>query len=222
MTDRVVEGPHPGLPPTGEGGVGALRAGLGPDVIFETVVTTVAADGTPHIAPMGVRYRDDEVLLMPFKPSTTHANIIASGAAVLNILTDTRVFAGCVTGRRAWPIQPVEHVNGVRLACALRHIELRLAHQDDDAQRPVLHMARVHAATHAEFHGFNRAQAAVIEGAVLVSRLHMLAPQKVDGEMAYLQIAIDKTASAHEHEAWGWLLDAVQRHRAALAKGAAA
>ena len=27
------------------------------DVIFETVVTTVAADGKPHVAPMGVRYR---------------------------------------------------------------------------------------------------------------------------------------------------------------------
>ena len=192
------------------------------DVIFETVVTTVAADGTPHVAPMGVRYRDDQVLLMPFKPSTTHDHIIATGVAVLNILTDTRVFAGCVTGRRAWPTLPAEHVAGVRLASALRHLELRLARQDDDAQRPVLHMAIVHAATHADFNGFNRAQAAVIEGAVLVSRLHMLAPQKVDVEMAYLQIAIDKTASAHEHEAWGWLMEAVQRHRAALATGGAA
>ena len=222
MKNSVVEDPHPGLPPKREGVSGALRAEPGPDVIYETVVTTVAADGTPHIAPMGVRYRDEQVLLMPFKPSTTHANIVASGVAVLNILTDTRVFAGCVTGRRAWPTQPTEHINGVRLACALRHIELRLVRADDDAQRPVLHMARVHAATHAEFDGFNRAQAAVIEGAVLVSRLHMLAAQKVDAEMAYLQIAIDKTASAHEHEAWGWLLEAVQRHRAGLAKGAAA
>ena len=221
MKNSVVEDPHPGLPPKGEGVNSALRAELANDVIFETVVTTVALDGTPHIAPMGVRYRDDQVLLLPFKPSTTHANIIASGSAVLNILTDTRVFAGCVTGRRAWPTQPAEHISGVRLACALRHIELRLARQDDDAQRPVLHMARVHAATHAEFHGFNRAQAAVIEGAVLVSRLHMLAPQKVDVEMAYLQIAIDKTASANEHEAWGWLVEAVQQYRAGLAKGGA-
>ena len=214
--------PHPGLPPEGEGVNCALRASLMHDVIFETVVTTVAADGTPHVAPMGVRYRADQVVLMPFKPSTTHDNIIATGVAVLNILTDSRVFAGCVTGRRHWPTLPAEKIAGVRLACALRHVELRLAQRDDDAQRPVLHMARVHAATHAEFNGFNRAQAAVIEGAVLVSRLHMLAPQKVDAEMAYLQIAIDKTASANEHEAWGWLTDAVQRHRAGLANGDAA
>ena len=190
------------------------------DVIFETVVTTVAADGKPHVAPMGVRYVDDAVALMPFRPSTTLDNIIATGHAVLNLLTDTRVFAGCVTGRRDWPTRPAEKIAGVRLACALRHVELQLAEriddlQRDDAQRPVLRMARVHAATHADFIGFNRAQAAVVEGAVLVSRLHMLPPSKVATEMAYLQIAIDKPASPEEREAWGWLIEAVQRHRAA-------
>ena len=80
-------------------------------------------------------------------------------------------------------------------------------------------MARVHEVAHAPFIGFNRAQAAVIEGAVLVSRLHMLPPEKIDAEMGYLQIAIDKTASATEREAWAWLREAVERHRAG-AKGA--
>ena len=73
------------------------------DVIYETVISTVARDGTPHVAPMGVRYRvtgtGSDVILMPFKPSTTLANIVASRHAVLNIVTDTRVFAGSVTGR---------------------------------------------------------------------------------------------------------------------------
>ena len=188
------------------------------DVIYETVVSTVARDGTPHVAPMGVRYRRTEtgsdVILMPFKPSTTLANIVADGHAVLNIVTDTRVFAGSVTGRRAWPLQPAEHIAGVRLACALNHVELALAELHDDPQRPVLRMARVFEAQHAPYIGFNRAQAAVIEGAVLVSRLHMLPAAKVDAEMSYLQIAIDKTAGPEEHEAWGWLTEAVARHRA--------
>ena len=191
------------------------------DVIFETVVTTVAPDGTPHVAPMGVRYREGagggEIILMPFKPSTTHDNIAATGHAVLNIVLDTRVFAGSVTGRRDWPVLPAEKIVGVRLACALSHIELHLAQRIEDVQRPVLHMARVHQATHGSYAGFNRAQAAVIEGAVLVSRLHMLPAAKVDAEMAYLQIAIDKTAAPEEREAWGWLLAAVQDHRAASA-----
>jgi hypothetical protein len=191
------------------------------DVIFETVISTVAPDGAPHVAPMGIRYRPTEagsdVILMPFKPSTTLANIVANGHAVLNIVADTRVFAGSVTGRRNWPVRPAERIEGVRLACALNHVELELAELQDDAQRPVLRMARVFEVSHAPYIGFNRAQAAVIEGAVLVSRLHMLAAAKVDAEMRYLQIAIDKTAGPEEQEAWGWLTEAVARHRAAAA-----
>lgn len=181
--------------------------------IFETVVTTQSPDGVPHVAPMGVRYQDERVVLMPFKPSTTLANILATRSAVLNLVTDTRVFAGCVTGRREWPLAPAQRIAGQRLACALRHVELQLAEHVDDAQRPVLRMARVHEASHADFLGLNRAQAAVVEGAVLVSRLHMLSLEKIDSEMAYLQIAIDKTAGPGEHEAWGWLREAVAAHR---------
>lgn len=184
------------------------------DMIFETVVTTLSPEGQAHVAPMGIRYRADEVVLMPYRPSTTLDNIVATGRAVLNIVVDTRVFAGCVTGRQVWDTIAAERIAGVRLACALSHTELRLVSRADEAQRTVLRLARVHEATHAPFIGLNRAQAAVVEGAVLISRLHMLPPDKVDSEMAYLQIAIDKTAGPAEQEAWRWLREAVARHRA--------
>lgn len=183
------------------------------DVIFETVVTTLSTEGVPHVAPMGIRYQGDEVVLMPYRPSTTLDNIAATGHAVLNVVVDTRVFAGSVTGRKVWDTLPTEQIPGVRLACALSHVELRLVSRQDEEQRTVLRLARVHAVVHAPFVGINRAQAAVVEGAVLVSRLGRLPPSKVDSEMAYLQIAIDKTAGPEEHEAWGWLREAVAKHR---------
>ncbi|NBQ85175.1 MAG: DUF447 family protein, partial [Methylophilaceae bacterium] len=65
--------------------------------------------------------------------------------------------------------------------------------------------------------GYNRAQAAVIELCVLVSRLNRLSIEKIEAEMAYLQIAIDKTAGEQELEAWTWLLEAVENHKALLA-----
>jgi hypothetical protein len=70
-------------------------------------------------------------------------------------------------------------------------------------------MERVAMCTDAPFTGFNRAQAAVIEGAVLVSRLTMLTREKVESEIAYLSIAIDKTAGPSEQQAWQWLMEAV-------------
>jgi hypothetical protein len=183
-------------------------------MIHETIVTTISARTEPHVAPMGVRYEDDIVVLMPFKPSRTYDNVLGVGCAVVNFTADTRVFAGCVTGRRDWPCIAADVVDGVRLEGALAHAELRLAEHIDDPTRPVLRMRRVHERVHAGFAGFNRAQAAIIEGAVLVSRLHLLPRDKIESEMAYLQIAVDKTAGPRELEAGGWLREAVTKRYA--------
>lgn len=193
-------------------------------MIYETVVTTVDREGRPHVAPFGVRYRGKEVVLMPFRPSATLDNIRASGHAVLNLTTDVRVFAGAVCARwlgaREWPLVATTAVPGLRLASALAHSELEIVHDDDHDERPTLRFARVKDETHAPFAGFNRAQAAVIEGAVLVSRLHMLPPEKIDAEVEYLRIAIDKTAGDEEREAWGWLMAAVGKQREAAPREA--
>jgi hypothetical protein len=188
-------------------------------MVHETIVTTAAPDGHPHVAPMGARYeaRDegDFVVLSPFRPSVTLDNIVASRAAVLNFTTDVRIFAGCVTRLATdWPTRAASRVASVRLAESLAHAELELDELRDDEERPVLRMKCVHRENHAPFTGFNRAQAAVVEGAILVSRLFMLPADKVDREMAYLQIAIDKTAGEAERTAWGWLTAAIARHRA--------
>ncbi|MEX3935196.1 DUF447 domain-containing protein [Paraburkholderia phymatum] len=178
-------------------------------MIHETVVTTVTPDGTPHIAPMGVRHEGDTFILMPFLPSATYDNVVLTGCAVVNFTTDVSVFAGCVTGRRAWPTVPVHNVPCVRLDDTLAHAELRLVSINGDPRRPTLVMQCVAMCTNAPFTGFNRAQAAVIEGAVLVSRLAMLPREKIESEIAYLSIAIGKTAGPCEQQAWQWLMEAV-------------
>lgn len=187
-------------------------------MIFETVVSTLSAAGEVHLAPMGVRYEGEGdaavVVLMPFKPSKTLDNILATRRAVLNLTDDVRVFAGCVTGRRDWPTVALEGFDGRRLQDVLAWVELTLTGDQDDAMRPTLRMRRGREGVLGAFPGFNRAQAAVIEGAVLVSRLGMLPREKVESEMDYLQIAIDKTAGARELEAWDWLYAAVQAFHA--------
>jgi hypothetical protein len=214
-----------------------------PELIHEAVITTVSPAGVVHVAPMGVRYYGDIVVLMPFRPSTTLVNIEATGRAVLNLITDVRVFAGCVTGRKLWPTVALPALPGdrsptctaddmhdnmhdnapdvappdQRLACALGHEQLRLVAHSQDEQRPVLRLQRAAAAQHAFFPGMNRAQAAVVEGAVLISRLFMLPREKLESEWRWLQIAIDKTAGPAELEAWGWLDVALRAHLADLA-----
>ncbi len=47
---------------------------------------------------------------------------------------------------------------------------------------------------------------AVLECAILLTRLHMLPRDKIEREIAYLAIAIEKTAGPEEREAWSWLM----------------
>jgi len=182
-------------------------------MINETIITTLNEDGSVHIAPMGVRREDEFLVIAPFKPSTTLNNLERSGQAVMNMTDDVRIFAGCLTGHYDWPTVDTSAIVGKRLAAALSHIEIEVAHQEGDDIRPVFYCSEKLQETHAPFMGLNRAKAAVLEAAVLVSRLHMLPDEKIDDEIVYLQIAIDKTASEHELEAWAWLMNRIRTFR---------
>ncbi|MGD9511934.1 MAG: DUF447 domain-containing protein [Geminicoccaceae bacterium] len=177
--------------------------------IRESIVTTTSEDGSAHVAPLGVIEDGQFLVIAPFHPSTTLANLRRTPHACVNYTTDVRVFAGCVSRRRRdWPVVPADR-SGWRLEGALAHSEVEVVDTVEDEQRPRFRCRVIHEASHAPFHGFNRAQAAVVEAAILVSRLHMLPPEKIESELRYLQIAIDKTAGETEREAWGWLMAAV-------------
>jgi hypothetical protein len=183
-------------------------------MIQETIVTTLSFYAVAHIAPMGVHVvADGHLLIMPFRPSTTLENILATGCAVLNHTDDVRVFAGCLTGRRLWPLVDAVQVPVPRLANCLSHVELELDRVVEDAVRPRLYCKPLYEANHSPFKGFNRAQLAVLEAAILVSRLHLLPWDKVESELAYLRIAFEKCAGEREIEAWGWLMEKVEAHR---------
>jgi len=184
-------------------------------MIRETIITSCSPQGIVHIAPMGVHVLDGEMLIMPFRPSTTLDNVLATRSAVINYTDDVRVFAGCLTGRRDWPLLPAECIPGQWLAEALAHAELELVRWEEDELRPKLYCRVVHEANHAPFRGFNRAQFSVLEAAILVSRLHMLPWDKIESELAYLRIGLDKTAGPNELEAWGWLMDTIDAFKRA-------
>ncbi|HMK14641.1 MAG TPA: DUF447 domain-containing protein [Burkholderiales bacterium] len=187
-------------------------------MIFETIVTSQAKDGRIHVAPMGIREDNGFIVLAPFRPSTTLDNVLDNGYAVVNYCDDVRIFAGCITGRRDWPTVPADKAHCVRLESALAHSELKLVRIEEDELRPKLFCQVVHRVSHAPFRGFNRAQAAVLEAAILVSRLHLLPWEKIEAEVKYLTIAIEKTAGPAEREAWGWLMEKINAHRALLAQ----
>lgn len=179
-------------------------------MIQETLVTTQNSAGLAHIAPMGIHLDGDGFIILPFRPSTTLENLLETSVAVLNYCDDVRIFAGCLTGRRDWPLQAAEKVDAQVLVGALAHTEVEVVRIEDDATRPKVFCKAVHTVNHKPFMGYNRAQFAVLEAAILVSRLQMLPMAKIEAELAYLQIGFDKTAGEREREAWAWLMAAIE------------
>jgi hypothetical protein len=185
--------------------------------INEIILITECEDGSPYIAPFGVRERDGLILIAPFRPSVSLDNLLSGRRATINTSDDVRVFAGALTGRRNWPVQ--DKAGALVLESALAYKTLKLEKVEDDTQRPQLYLKVTREEMLKPFQGYNRAQAAVLELCVLVSRLNMLPIEKISSEMDYLRIAIEKTAGDLEQESWGWLVEAVENHCAQLSGG---
>ncbi|XSG82738.1 MAG: DUF447 domain-containing protein [Methyloligella sp. ZOD6] len=186
-------------------------------MIRECIVTTSNAEGEIHIAPLGLIEDGGNWIVAPFHPSTTLKNLRENPFAVANFTDDVLIFAGCLTGRKDWPTVPADEVPGARLAETLAHMELAVDRIEEDELRPRFSCRVVKTVNHAPFGGMNRAKSAVLEAAILASRLKMLPREKVDQEIDYLTIAIEKTAGPREREAWDLLMakiDAFYRNAA--------
>src|SRR5271156_2884923 len=167
-------------------------------MIRETIVTTIDAGGRVHVAPLGIIADGGQWILAPFRPSKTLDNLRAVPFAVANHTDDVRIYAGCLTGRREWATVACEETPAPRLKDCLAHISLRVVDVGEDEMRPRFHCEVERLVSHAPFAGFNRAQAAVIEAAILASRLHLLPREKIAREFAAPEIVLGKTAAPNE------------------------
>jgi uncharacterized protein len=179
-------------------------------VIIETIVTTIGSDGGVNIAPMGVEWADDVIVLKPFLETATYRNVTATGAAVVNLTDDVRVFARAAISNPDYPTVPAATVRGVVLADCCTWRELAVRSIDSTPPRSRIETAVVHRGARREFVGFNRASHAVLETAIYATRLHILSREFVESELARLQTIVDKTAGPREIEAMAILADYIR------------
>src|SRR5687768_10856202 len=185
-------------------------------MILETIVTTVDAGGAVNIAPMGVEWGADAIVLKPVLETATFRNVTAVGAAVVNLVDDVRVFARAAISNPSYPTTPAAVVTGVRLAGCCSWRELQVRSIDGTPPRSRIETAVVHRGVQREFIGFNRARHAVLEAAIYATRLHLLPREFITSELERLQVIVDKTAGPEEQEAMA-LLTAFVRDAAAPA-----
>ena len=176
-------------------------------MIIETIVTTTDASGVVNIAPMGVEWSGghEAPVLKPFLETTTYRNLVATRVAVMNLIDDVRVFARAAISNPDYPVVPAAVVRGVVLDAACSWRELVVQTIDSTPPRSRIDTEIVHRGFRREFIGFNRARHAVLETEIYATRVHMLARDFLEAELVRLQVIVDKTAGAAEHEAMALL-----------------
>jgi hypothetical protein len=179
-------------------------------VIIETIVTSMAADGSINFAPMGVDWGEEIIVLKPFLETTTFQNLRQSRAAVVNLTDDVMLFAQGAISSPQFPSIPAAVVRGVVLEAACSWREIEVAAIDDTPPRSRIEGRVVHVGFTREFLGFNRARHAVLEAAILATRTHLIPAEDIREEYARLQVIVDKTAGSREREAMAFLTEYVQ------------
>ncbi len=175
-------------------------------MIVEGVMTTRSPSGEVNIAPMGPMVDGDmrQLVLRPFTSSTTYRNLKATGQGVFHITDDVLLIARGAIGAKFGDeavTRPADVVDGVVLADACRYHEFRVVELDDSTERTHIVAEVVHTGRLRDFVGFNRARHAVLEAAILATRLHLTGAEPVVAEFERLQVMIDKTGGEREQQA---------------------
>jgi hypothetical protein len=151
----------------------------------------------PHVSADFARFT-----LRPFPTSNTYRNLLNHGEGVLHVTDDALLLAKAAIGAAVMPpVRPAAHVTGFVLADCCRYFEFRVKSVDTSAQRVSIEAEVVHAGRVRDFFGFNRAKHAVVEAAILATRLHLLPLAEVASEFAKLRVIVGKTGGPDEHAA---------------------
>ena len=184
-------------------------------VILEGIVTTLDEEGRANISPMGplVDPRFRELVLRPFQSSRTYRNLVREGEGVFHVVDDVELLAHAAVGEFAVspPLRPCPDLRGVILEDACRWYAFRVLERDDRGARSEMRCQVVSQGRLRDFFGFNRAKHAVVEAAILATRIGIVPDHVILGEFERLAVPVRKTAGDQERRAFEFLSNHVQQ-----------
>ncbi len=185
-------------------------------MIVEGLLTSINAAGQINIAPMGPIVQGDfeSLLLRPFRGSTTHSNLIETKTAVFHVVDRVDVIARAAISRLEKLPYTVAAtvVPGVVLTDCCRWFEVEITDIDTTNERSEMRAKVVHRGQLRPFFGLNRARHAVIEAAILATRVHMLPREQIESAMQFLAPAVAKTGGPEETSAFAMLHQHIDRY----------
>jgi uncharacterized protein len=181
-------------------------------MIIEGLMTTEAADGSPHLAPLGpvVDESLEQWLLRPFQSSNTFANLRRTGLGTFHVVDD---ILPVVQSALSLPVD-LEFIRneygGWIIASACHWYSLNIQQWDVSQSRAEAAAQVIASGNIRPFWGWNRAKHAVLEATILATRLHLNGPESIAEQLELLEVAVEKTAGPRETEAWNLVKDYIQ------------
>jgi hypothetical protein len=174
-------------------------------MILEGIVTTISGKGTLNVAPMGPTVDEgmQAFVLRPYRTARTYENLKEHPEGVLHVTDDVLLLARAAIGAldQLPKIGPARHVCGFVLNDCCRYYEFRIDHFDEAGERASFHARVVHSEQVRDFFGFNRAKHAVVEAAILASRIHLLPASEIQTELDKFETIVRKTGGTQESDA---------------------
>ena len=189
-------------------------------MIVECIVTTIDRQGGVNIAPMGPTIDEsesfDRFTLRPYQTSKTFSNLNATRAGVLHVGDDVLLFAKAAVSEvdaATLETEPARAVRGLILKNCKRYYEFVVDAIDDREPRAIVRARTVATGRFGDFVGFNRAAFAVIEAAILATRVDLLPRDTIVADLARLRPIVDKTGGTRAAQAFAFLEDYVINHQ---------
>lgn len=172
-------------------------------MILESIVTTTNADGSTNVAPMGPIVEEasyETFVLRPFKTSTTYINLDRSHCGVMHITDDVTLFVdGALNTFEKCPeLVETTQIKGMRLLDCCRFFEFKVESVDASRERTEISCRIIHQQEIRPFWGFNRAKHALLEMAILATRIQILEADEINEQLTYLRSAVNKTGGLAE------------------------
>lgn len=175
-------------------------------MILEGIVTTTNLDGTTNISPMGpnVEPEFETFELRPFQSSRTYKNLSQNRCGVLHVVDDVLLIAQAAIHQ--WIRKPtlvdadVVDVQRLSEACEAHEFEVSFLDASSDRTTVKCRVVRKHFGP--RFFGFNRGKHAVLEAAILATRVNFLPGSEVQSRFRELYTSIEKTGGQDEHRAF--------------------
>jgi hypothetical protein len=178
-------------------------------MILESIITTINEDGTMHISAIGphVDREFDRWELKPFLTSKTCQNLRRTDRCVIHIVDDALLMAQVVSRQTTDIDASFEQDFGFVINDACRAFGLTLSDWQIEEPRGRAQGQVVWQKELRPFWGWNRAKHAILELAVVATRVGILPVEEIEESIARTQVIVQKTAGSDEELALALLVD---------------